>query len=346
MITNVRATLEQVKSVYRIICTARSLVTLVLAPAALFAIAPQACGQIPINTDLVARSVVFIYTGSPGGPGDAPGFSATGFIVGIPLKSDATKFYPVLVTARHVIEPQWALCSRPNPDKIFLRLNKKPFDPDKDPNGTAYIPVTLRDKGHPLYLTSEDDSVDAAVVPLVTTNLSQSIYNIDPIPLFLVPSQKDLQAIGVGDEILSAGLLPAYPGFDRNYPIFKFGRVSTIPLETVPIRCPGSPTGRQMKVWLLAGNFVPGNSGSPVFFRPFGYGNAFLGSQTTPFLLGVIAGTFQDNSDSEGMKVAHDAGVAGMTPASYIYEMIERARIPDSDIYHGEKPKPPQSTVK
>jgi hypothetical protein len=206
--------------------------------------------------------------------------------------------------------------------------------------------VTLRVKGHPLYFTSEDDSVDAAVVPLGTTNLSQSIYDIDAIPLPLVPSQKELQTIGVGDEILSAGLLPAYPGYDRNYPIFKFGRVSTIPLETVPVRCPGSPTIRQIKVWLLAGNFVPGNSGSPVFFVPFGYGNAFLGSRTTPLLLGLIAETFQDNSDSEGMKVVHDAGVAGMTPASYIYEMIERAHMPDSDIYHGEKPKPPQPPVK
>jgi hypothetical protein len=343
MITNVRATLEQAKGAHRIICTARSLVTLVLAFTTLSAIASQASAQIPINTDLVARSVVFIYTCLPGG---APCFEGTGFIVGIPLKSDATKFHPVLVTARHVIEPQWALCPHPNPDKIFLRLNKKPFNPEVDPNGTAYIPVTLRDKGRPLYLTSEDDSVDAAVVPLGTTNLSQSIYNIDPIPLFLVPSQKDLQGIGVGEEILSAGLLPAFSGVDRNYPIFKFGRVSTIPIETVPIRCPGSPTARQMKVWLLAGNFVPGNSGSPVFFLPFGYGNAFLGSRTTSLLLGLIAGTFQDNSDSEGMKVVYDAGVAGMTPASYIYEMIERAHVPDSDIYHGEKPRPPQPPVK
>jgi|SRR5437667_8381383 len=82
-------------------------------------------GTLPIDTDVIKRSVVFLVypDGSDGG---------TGFIVGIPLKADPAHMHVAIVTARHIVDPQWAGCSFNNPQSILLRVNKKNFDPEHD----------------------------------------------------------------------------------------------------------------------------------------------------------------------------------------------------------------------
>src|SRR5207247_3433096 len=72
-------------------------------------------GTLPIDTDVIKRSVVFLVypDGSDGG---------TGFIVGIPLKADPAHMHVAIVTARHIVDPQWAGCSFNNPQSILLRV--------------------------------------------------------------------------------------------------------------------------------------------------------------------------------------------------------------------------------
>src|SRR5437899_905933 len=82
-------------------------------------------GTLPIDTEVIKRSVVFLVypDGSEGG---------TGFLVGIPLKADPTRMHVAIVTARHILDPQWAGCSFNNPQSILLRVNKKYYKPDQD----------------------------------------------------------------------------------------------------------------------------------------------------------------------------------------------------------------------
>src|ERR1035441_4267921 len=89
--------------------------------------------SLPINTDVVEKSVVFLYY-----PRDNQGNSeaGTGFFVEIPLKSDPEHVHWAIVTARHLVDPQWAGCSWPNPHAITLRVNTADYKSGKDRKST------------------------------------------------------------------------------------------------------------------------------------------------------------------------------------------------------------------
>jgi hypothetical protein len=96
----------------------------------------------PVKFDLIKRSIVFLYGALPSGEVNPTQPLATGFLVGVPLKSNPSKASILLVTARHVVDPGWATCSqRINPTKIFMRLNKKEFDPSSSQSGVDYLPI-------------------------------------------------------------------------------------------------------------------------------------------------------------------------------------------------------------
>src|SRR6266704_2149238 len=85
-----------------------------------------------------------------------------------------------LVTARHILDPDWAFCP-PSPQKVFLRFNKTNYDPEKDQTGVEYVPLELVINGRPVYKVSDDDRVDAAIVQLNLPALPQSKYDYLPI---------------------------------------------------------------------------------------------------------------------------------------------------------------------
>src|SRR5208282_3434695 len=87
-----------------------------------------------INMEAVRRSVVFVYAADASGNIVPAG---TGFIVEIPSVSHPGKVFKLLVTARHMVDPEWAGCSNQGPRKLFLHINKKNFDPTKDEAGTV-----------------------------------------------------------------------------------------------------------------------------------------------------------------------------------------------------------------
>src|SRR5258708_26927223 len=116
---------------------------------------------LPINTDVVKKAVVFMYPARADGDPDKDHPIGTGFLVGVP-KKDSSEGYLFLVTARHIVDPNWAFCP-PNPERIFLRFNRTAYDPQKDNNGVEYWPVELVVNSQPLYRVSDDDQVDAAI---------------------------------------------------------------------------------------------------------------------------------------------------------------------------------------
>ncbi len=304
--------------------TARTLVTVfvVLFPSVL------AFGAININTEAVQKSVVFLYAGQPDGGVNKNAALGTGFLISVPLLSDPKRSYVMLVTARHVLDPSWAKCPvLSNPSVIYMRLNKKDYSPSSTEVGFDFVPIPLIERGQQKWLHLPAEDIDAAVVPL-PIDLSDR-FDLAEISLENFPTDKELEAQSIGDQVMSAGLMPALPGIKRNYPIFKFGQISNIPKEDIETRCvpqPQQPTFF-VKVWLIAANLISGNSGSPIYHVPFG-GNGISIGGTRPMLLGVQSISFGG------------ADVAGMTPINFVYEIIEKMALPDADLRRGPKPAP------
>src|ERR1041385_6378492 len=112
----------------------KPLVTLILSTVSML-LQPICYAKSNINIEYVQKSVVFLY--GPDAAGNAAMPLGTGFIVQVPLKSNPKRADKLLVTARHIVDPQWALCPQSSPPaKIFMRVNTKMFDPDKDSVGT------------------------------------------------------------------------------------------------------------------------------------------------------------------------------------------------------------------
>ena len=131
---------------------------------------------------------------------------------------------------------------------------------------------------------------------------------------------------------MSAGLLPCASGKKRNYPIFKFGGYRAFPESRgCPERGHEPTPAHGLKVWFIAASLVPGNSGSPLFYAP-----PYLvpgGVNKRPIFLGVQSLSY----------IPWD--VAGMTPAQYVYEIIEEMNPPDGDLRRGAEADRPHDNA-
>jgi len=284
---------------------------------------------INLNTAAVEKSIVFIYPSKADGQVDVSKPAGTGFLIGVPTKTSASTGYVLLITARHMVDPQWAMCPIQNPIRIFLRINLKKRSADASVQGFEYLPVDLTKVGQLTYATSDDASADVAAVPLQAEQFKIDQFKYDdfdivPITVADFGTPEETKNLVIGDGVVSAGLLPAFPGAVKNYPLFKFGYISNIPEELIPIQCsPNSAVRpRAMKVWLLAVNLVAGNSGSPIYYAPFGANGVSLGGGRA-MLIGLQSGTFGGDD------------VSAMTPVEFIFGTIEKLKLADADLYRG-----------
>ncbi len=287
----------------------------------------QASSLIPINTELVKRSVVFLYAADAAGEPDETKELGTAFVIEIPLVSDPGKSYFALVTARHIVDPVWACLGIVNPVVMYARVNKKDFDPSRDQSGIKFIKVTLTENGTVRWAKHSSDNVDAVVIPIVPADFM--VHDVASIPVAVFGTPEEVKAVGIGDDVVSAGLVPGLSGQKRNYPFFKFGKVSNIPEELTVLRCPdGAP--RPVEYWYIAATMVAGNSGAPIFYLP--PGNAVLRfGEGRPFLLGL-----------QSISVV-GGEIAGMTPAQRIFEIVDALKLPDANLFRGLPKTGPQT---
>ncbi len=284
-------------------------------------IASVATATIPINTETVRKSVVFIIL-----PTNQAGVSevGTGFLIFVPLKSNPDVGRIFLVTARHVIDPQWACSPVSAPQVAFLRVNKKNFNPDKDENGTDSGPLPLLENGKKTWFSHPDDRVDLAVFPIAPALVS----DFDQIAINyrdFGTSEEIKNIVTVGADIISAGLVPELIGEKRNYPAFQFGRISFIPDTPLRFPCATQPF-RTAFLWYAAATFSPGNSGSPVFYVPEGNNVMSFGGQR-PMVIGVVSTTILTKN------------VSGLVPIRYLDEILSES-FPDLDLSRTKKPEP------
>jgi hypothetical protein len=192
-----------------------------LAVAGLLVGSARAQSLIPINTEAVKRAVVFLYSADAAGQPDTSKELATGFLLEIPKRSDPKTSYFALVTARHVVDPVWACAAPQNPVAIYARVNRKTYDPVKDTSGVEFIKVPLIVGGQTTWTKHKSETVDAV---LVAVNYDK--FSLNDVATVLVsdfPTPDELRVVGIGEEIVSAGLVPGLSGKNRNYPFFKFG---------------------------------------------------------------------------------------------------------------------------
>jgi hypothetical protein len=265
-----------------------------------WAICGTSHAAILLDTSEVEKTVGFIFPAKDNGDVNAEKPDATGFFVAVPLKTNPSGGYRFFVTARHVIDRLWTGCASRNPTRIHVRLNLK--QAKLDGQGVGFVALDLvDDKGQPTYVIGgAKDDVAAIRLPTIL-NLDNYIVRHLPLASFATPDE--MKGVAVSDNIVSAGLLPTFPGVNRNYPIFKFGNVSNLPSESVPVAvCLNQAGGliqKPVNLSLLAITLVPGNSGSPIFSVPVGSTGAtptmsyrVQSGPGRPMLIGVQSSAF------------------------------------------------------
>jgi hypothetical protein len=275
--------------------------------------------DLPINTDTVSKSVVFLYNEQNIAVG-------TAFLVAIPLKDDPKQEKLALVTARHIADPQWACGQGVNPTSLIARVNVKGYAPGRGQQGTTMARIILVENGNTVFYKHQDERVGAVVIPISRPDkVAENDVAYISLKDFATSEELLKYKVGVGDGIISAGLVPNFAAENRNYPEFKFGKISSVfdqPIEKS--RCRPQSRPRSTWSWLVAGNFVGGNSGSPIFLLPLeftlGKGLTYTGPRV--MLLGLLSASIEGADLSE------------MTPVEYIFEII-KAHYPEADLYRG-----------
>src|SRR5580692_763552 len=271
--------------------------------------------SMPFNVGIVKKSIVFLYY--PKGKDFEVG---TGFLVDIPVKDDPARSFIAIVTARHIVDPKWEGCSWANPQEIYARVNVKNFKVGQKEDGTDDVLLGLVNEGKNVWWASPNDRVDVAVIPVGSTHVEQLLHNdvrFIPVADFATKAETENYKVGIGDQIVTAGLVPALLAAQRDYPAFKFGRISNIPEEPINMRCTQEDKPLPRNVWLLAGNFVGGNSGSPVYLLP-----PQPSAVHRVMLIGILAGSIPN------------VDLGQMVPSDYVFDVIQ-AHYPGANLYRG-----------
>ncbi len=285
-------------------------------------LATIASASAPFDTDFLGKTVVFLYRAGEAGRVDFNTPIGTGFLIRVPHLNDQDVTL-LLVTARHIVDPEWAHCpAAHNPMLIYARVNAVSTDSTEK---VRYIRIPLSSDAKPTWFRHKDEDVDAAVVifPVTEDDLSKSDFRA--LPASRLPTDEELSKLSIGDDIVSAGMLLNLRAMQRNYPVFKFGKISSILREDAQTVC-GDGAPFDIKAWLIAANLVPGNSGSPIlYYPPFGEN----GDISSPGLQRLVLIGVQSSSVAA-------SDVAFMTPANYVFDIIQSINIRDADLYRGK----------
>jgi hypothetical protein len=236
---------------------------------------------------------------------------ATAFVLSVPTpgrngrgRGGVARF---LVTARHVVDPQWSNCSDRNPSTIDLRLNRRA-------GGVGYETVSLHSRTAPRFFTPADPTADLAVIPLdsaLIANLDD--YKFLEVPFRILLSASDLPLLRLDQPVMTAGLSTLPTEEPASFPVFDAGSLSKMPSDTIGVLC-GYPQSRELHakllhVWFINAGVPQGVSGAPVFTSIARGPDAV----ETPVLLGVQSVVWPDK------------GIAGITPSPVLGDLIRAA---------------------
>jgi hypothetical protein len=241
----------------------------------------------------------------------------TGFFVTVPVEDVGHAVY--LVTARHVIDS-----SRPY-ERLFARLNLPA-------GGFVDVDVPSPDEWemHPR------TDVAAVVAAIAVERL-----DVKAVPVEMFLGEERIKAatghpLGEGDEVVLIGLFTSNPGQSRSEPVVRFGHVSRMPYEPIPIKMDPAPDGAYtpVKAYLVEATSYGGQSGSPTFlyFAPDRVpGSISVGGPNGAFaLLGLVHGHYPHKQKvkvtsgeitGEG-KIDFNLGISVVIPAQDIIDVL------------------------
>jgi hypothetical protein len=219
----------------------------------------------------------------------------TVFFIGRPSKSDPSRSYFVLITARHVLD------AMEDDATILLR--------EKQPDGSfRKFPHTfkIRENGKDLYV--HHDQADVAAM-YFRMPIKDPFMMLDKD--FLADDDKlKLYEMHPGDELLCLGFPLAAEANEIGFPILRSGRIASYPLI---------PT-KTVKSFLYDFRVFDGNSGGPVYFtydtRTFG-GNLHSGG-----IMGIVGLVSQQNYSAIPGHFGQPLDLGVIVPAVFIVETI------------------------
>lgn len=271
-------------------------------PRAIFGDARKALMRVP---DDLLKCTTFICVND--GTGFQPG--GTAFFISVPstLKD---RLYTYLVTAKHcVIE------AKEKYGELFIRLNLRDGQ-------FQFIKIDTE------WIYPEDPSVDLAVLPI---GLNTQYVDVKFLDYTMVATDEVIaqHGIGIGDDVVIAGLFTRRYGQKKNIPIVRIGNIAAMPDEPLP----DSKTGLAYHAYLIEARSIGGLSGSPVCaylgpMRPTKEG-ALNMQQNFLFLIGVIRGHWDHEEPKWKTQIDFvkeleqvNMGIATATPISELHKII------------------------
>ena len=226
--------------------------------------------------------------------------------------------FTYIATAAHVVQG----IKDKGLEKVLLRLNYK--------TGQAkWIDSAVKD-----WYFHPDPAVDVAVARFPW--MAEIDHVVFPLAACLNDSIIREESIGAGNEVFLSGLFHLHSGERNNLPIVRIGNIAAMPNEKID-----TPRG-PVAAYLIEVRSIGGLSGSPVFIT-FGLTRSVAGlplGTAKFFLLGVMHGHFDTTesdlvdevlSDSAAPPKSVNMGIAVVTPAEKILEVIQQSQIGQID---------------
>lgn len=274
-------------------------------PAAIFA-PPDDEGPAP-NPEPIAwpipESVLFLYNRTPG-PGAGAHRIGTAFVLSVrdPRHRQVDRY---LVTARHIVDPEWANCEARNPSSFTVRFNRWT-------GGVGYETIALAGQRSLRVLTPADDLTDLALVPLNR----QTVPNLERFKLMdtsfdELPTALELNALHQDQQIVTAAVSPPKMYGLMDFPVSDPGVLATVDaIPPVSVRCSADAPARSLQLWLISAGISQGLGGAPV------YAAIARGPhhQTVPILIGIQSVVWPGK------------GVAGITPVAALADLVHDTR--------------------
>ena len=259
--------------------------------------------------------VTFLYAFRPEEPVEAATPRATAFYIGAPVGESTGSYYQAyVVTARHVVNE-----ARAAGLSLFVRMALPDGSTSDEP-----IPV---DKWH-LHPRS-----DVAMAPIFLKS-DRAARCLRAGNLMRMESARAV-GVGAGDELVAIGLYANRPGRERPLPIARFGHLSRMPDEPIPLKVDSVTRSSPVDVYLADLASWGGQSGAPVFIHVSTSripGQLIWTAATGVSLLGLLHGheevlapvlEVRDGTRSrlEG-EIALNAGISVVVPADHILDLL------------------------
>lgn len=251
--------------------------------------------------DELKKCVVYLGNAESNGGDQKIIYRGTAFFVAMATKIMPDSHFLFLVTAKHVSD-------KLRHKNFYVRANTVD-------GKSANLKCEIENNWciHP-----SDSAADVAVLP-VGLDPKKFDYKSIPHTMFLDEKTRIEKEIGTGDDVYVTGLFVHHGGFSKNIPIVRVGSLAMGLEERIPIKDFGP-----MDAYLIEVHSMGGLSGSPVFVM----------TRTIPtstiYLLGLMHGhwrvdaeTITDEIDEDsGIKVKSNVGIAIVTPASKILDIL------------------------